>query len=105
MRRLHRTRCPWERKLAASRNLRRLSPRHLLILSEAPPSTVEQSVKVRDWPPTGKEDKFRDQPQNDWAQGIVNASGPLLAMINGRQANGYQTGPRAFLHELNPFNY
>jgi hypothetical protein len=64
------------------------------------PTSVANSVRA-DWSaPEG----FKEEAQNVWAQNIVNASAPLITMINQRQARGHQVGARAFIRQiLSPF--
>jgi hypothetical protein len=51
----------------------------------------------------GFEPAFMDAAQNEWAQNIVNASGPLIVMIRERQPNGLEVGAGPFVRQLLPF--
>ena len=47
---------------------------------------------------------FREQAQNEWAAAIVNASAPLISMVDERQARGFHVGARAFISQIfHPF--
>jgi hypothetical protein len=49
-----------------------------------------------DKPPEG----FKEAAQNVWAQNIVNASAPIIVMVNQRQPRGLQVGARAFIRQI-----
>jgi hypothetical protein len=53
------------------------------------------------WSPTAL---WREGAQNAWSQNIVNASAPIIRMINDRQPRGYRVGAGEFLRQiLHPF--
>lgn len=43
---------------------------------------------------------FKEAAQNLWAQNVVDASAPIITMINQRQPRGFQVGPRAFIRQI-----
>lgn len=48
--------------------------------------------------------EFKEAAENTWATNIDNASAPLIAMVNERQARGFHVGARSFIRQLiHPF--